>query len=71
MSSNHFHWHQLLSNSEQLGHNSHSSNLDRRGEMFYFIHKQILSRINAERLSVGLNITEPFGPDVQIRPEAA
>jgi len=68
INSNHFHWHQLLSNSEQLGHTSHSSNLDRRGEMFYFIHKQILSRVNAERLSVGLNITEPFGPDEWSRP---
>ena len=68
INSNHFHWHQLLSNSEQLGHNSHSSNLDRRGEMFCFIHKQILSRINAERLSVGLNITESFGPDEWSKP---
>eukprot|EP00092_Neocalanus_flemingeri_P025775 GFUD01027941.1.p1 GENE.GFUD01027941.1~~GFUD01027941.1.p1 ORF type:complete len:745 (-),score=133.69 GFUD01027941.1:49-2283(-) len=64
VNANHYHWHQVLSNDEVTQYdNSHSSKLDRRGEMFYFMHRQLLCRENLERLSVGLKIVEPYGPD--------
>jgi len=59
----HYHWHQVLSSETVAGSWIHSDNLHRRGEMFYFMHRQLLARINNERLSVGLNITQPYGPD--------
>jgi len=63
VNANHFHWHQILSSEDKLGSSIHSSHLDRRGEMFFFMHRQFLARINNERLAVGLNLTKPFGPD--------
>jgi len=62
INANHFHWHQVLSSEAIQGSWIHSSNLHRRGEMFYFMHRQFLARFNNERLSVGLNLTDPFGP---------
>ena len=63
INANHFHWHQVLSSEVEYGSRLHSSHLDRRGEMFYFMHRQLLCRMNNERLSVGLNLTKSFGPD--------
>eukprot|EP00092_Neocalanus_flemingeri_P020545 GFUD01022258.1.p1 GENE.GFUD01022258.1~~GFUD01022258.1.p1 ORF type:complete len:764 (+),score=170.77 GFUD01022258.1:69-2360(+) len=63
VNANHFHWHQVLSSEAEFGSRLHSTRMDRRGEMFYFMHKQLLCRINNERLSVGLNLTNSFGPD--------
>jgi len=63
VNANHFHWHQVLSSEVEYGSRLHSSHIDRRGEMFYFMHRQLLCRLNNERLSVGLNLTRPFGPD--------
>eukprot|EP00092_Neocalanus_flemingeri_P019214 GFUD01020814.1.p1 GENE.GFUD01020814.1~~GFUD01020814.1.p1 ORF type:complete len:788 (+),score=177.59 GFUD01020814.1:86-2449(+) len=68
VNANHFHWHQVLSNTAKLSHTSHSSNLDRRGEMFYFMHRQLLCRINAERLSLGMDVIEPYGPEQWAKP---
>ena len=30
----------------------------RRGEMFYFMHKQMLSRYNVDRVALGLDFTK-------------
>jgi len=34
----------------------------RRGEMFAYMHGQVLHRYNCERLANGLGLTEEFGP---------
>jgi Hemocyanin, ig-like domain/Hemocyanin, copper containing domain len=36
---------------------------DRQGELFFYMHEQMLARYDAELLSVGLDRVEPFGPD--------
>jgi hypothetical protein len=36
---------------------------DRQGEIFLYMHEQMLARYDAELLSVGLDRVEPFGPD--------
>jgi len=64
INANHFHWHKVLSNDDAFkGSYRHSSNMDRRGEMFYFMHRQLLCRANLERLSVGLEVAKPYGPE--------
>jgi len=64
LNANHFHWHQVVANDEVFRNDPmHSSNIDRRGEMFYFMHKQLLCRANLERLSVGLEVSKPYGPN--------
>ena len=35
---------------------------DRQGELFVYMHRQMLARYDAERLSVGLARLQPFGP---------
>lgn len=36
---------------------------DRQGELFFYMHEQMLARYDAELLSVGLQRVDPFGPD--------
>jgi hypothetical protein len=36
---------------------------DRQGELFFYMHEQMLARYDAELLSAGLARVEPFGPD--------
>lgn len=36
---------------------------DRQGELFFYMHEQMLARYDAELLSAGLERVEPFGPD--------
>jgi Hemocyanin, ig-like domain/Hemocyanin, copper containing domain len=36
---------------------------DRQGELFLYMHEQMLARYDAELLSVGLDRVEPFGPE--------
>ncbi|XP_023344481.1 hemocyanin F chain [Eurytemora carolleeae] len=52
----HASWHIIMS-----GSNSRMS-LERRGEMFAYMHGQVLHRYNCERLANGLGLTEEFGP---------
>jgi hypothetical protein len=33
----------------------------RRGEMFLFMHRQMLARYNADRIAIGLPFVEAFG----------
>jgi len=35
---------------------------DRQGELFFYMHQQMLARYDAERISVGLSRVTPFGP---------
>jgi len=58
----HYYWHQVLSSESEVESHLHSSHLDRRGEMFFFVHRQMLARLNNERISVGLPLVESFGP---------
>jgi len=49
LNSHHLHWHDVV-----------SSRMERFGELFYYMHRQILARYEAERLSSGLERTKPF-----------
>jgi hypothetical protein len=44
---------------------------DRQGELFFYMHAQMLARYDAELLSHGLDRVEPFGPDDWDDPIAA
>lgn len=44
---------------------------DRQGELFFYMHEQMLARYDAELLSNGLPRVEPFGPDDWGQPIAA
>jgi hypothetical protein len=41
---------------------------DRQGELFFYMHNQMLARYDAERLSNGVKRVEPFGPDLYGQP---
>lgn len=53
---NSFHWHWHLSNP----YNIEPGKRDRRGELFYYMHHNMVARYNMERLSVNLRPVEPF-----------
>lgn len=58
VNAHHLHWHLKMSNNRVPDwHPSHGLNMDRRGEMFVFMHKQMLTRYNADRLALGLPLT--------------
>jgi len=64
VSAHHLHWHLKMSNRAVPNwHPSNGMNMDRRGEMFYFMHKQMLCRFNADRLGLGMPLTTPFLPN--------
>ena len=44
---------------------------DRQGELFFYMHQQMLARYDAELLSSGLARVEPFGPSAWGKPIAA
>jgi Hemocyanin, ig-like domain/Hemocyanin, copper containing domain len=44
---------------------------DRQGELFFYMHEQMLARYDAELLSNGLERVQPFGPDAWDKPIAA
>lgn len=44
---------------------------DRQGELFFYMHEQMLARYDAELLSHGLARVQPFGPDEWDKPIAA
>jgi len=69
VSAHHLHWHLKMSNRQvPVWHPSNGLNFDRRGEMFYFMHKQMLCRYNADRLGLGLELTTPFLPNEWSQP---
>lgn len=41
---------------------------DRQGELFLYMHEQMLARYDAELLSEGLERVEPFGPSAWVKP---
>lgn len=58
----HWHWHLVYPyNSTNLD----LVNKDRRGELFFYAHEQILARYNFERLANNLERTKPFGPNLR------
>jgi hypothetical protein len=44
---------------------------DRQGELFFYMHQQMLARYDAELLSAGLQRVEPFGPAAWGKPISA
>jgi hypothetical protein len=44
---------------------------DRQGELFFYMHQQMLARYDAELLSHGLDRVTPFGPEAWVEPIAA
>ncbi|XP_071787368.1 hemocyanin AA6 chain-like [Asterias amurensis] len=51
----HYHWHQV---NPYRGVNGLTK--DRQGELFYYMHHQMLARYDAERMAVGLSRVEPY-----------
>jgi hypothetical protein len=41
---------------------------DRQGELFFYMHSQMLARYDTERLSLGMERVKPFGPDLFGKP---
>eukprot|EP00088_Acartia_fossae_P045477 TRINITY_DN489_c0_g1_i3.p1 TRINITY_DN489_c0_g1~~TRINITY_DN489_c0_g1_i3.p1 ORF type:complete len:1136 (-),score=158.66 TRINITY_DN489_c0_g1_i3:71-3478(-) len=69
VSAHHLHWHLKMSNMQvPVWHPSNGLNMDRRGEMFYFMHKQMLCRYNADRIGLNMPLTTPFLPEEWRRP---
>eukprot|EP00088_Acartia_fossae_P045480 TRINITY_DN489_c0_g2_i1.p1 TRINITY_DN489_c0_g2~~TRINITY_DN489_c0_g2_i1.p1 ORF type:complete len:894 (-),score=28.05 TRINITY_DN489_c0_g2_i1:51-2426(-) len=69
VSAHHLHWHLKMSNRQvPVWHPSNGLNMDRRGEMFYFMHKQMLCRYNSDRIGLGMPLTTPFLPDEWSKP---
>lgn len=57
INSHHWHWHLVF---PIFGPDESFFNKDRRGELFYYMHQQILCRYNADRICNGLHVTEPL-----------
>eukprot|EP00092_Neocalanus_flemingeri_P010483 GFUD01011294.1.p1 GENE.GFUD01011294.1~~GFUD01011294.1.p1 ORF type:complete len:730 (-),score=165.48 GFUD01011294.1:151-2340(-) len=56
--SHHLYWHSLFNN----------ASLDRRGEFFFYMHRQMLIRYKVERLTQGLTEIKPLTPDTWDKP---
>ena len=56
ISEHHYNWHLYYPYSEP--------EKDRQGELFAYMHQQMLARYNFERLAVGLSPVTPFGPGI-------
>jgi len=64
VSAHHLHWHLKMSNRQAPAwHPSNGMNMDRRGEMFYFMHKQMLARYNCDRIALDMPLTTPLQPE--------
>jgi len=69
VNAHHLHWHLKMSNRQVPDwHPSHGLNMDRRGEMFYFMHKQMLSRYNVDRVALGLDFTKALSSEFWDQP---
>lgn len=60
----HYHWHLVYpySGVSEPGQ-KHRRVIDRQGELFLYMHSQMIARYNAELLSWGLNMTHPWSYD--------
>ncbi|XP_022907908.2 phenoloxidase 1-like [Onthophagus taurus] len=54
VNSHHWHWHLVYP------HSGNEANKDRRGELFFYMHQQIIARYNFERFSNNLNRVIPW-----------
>lgn len=61
LNDHHNHWHKVYPTSG-IGEPPHST-IDRQGELFLYMHAQMLARYNAELLSWGLDMVHPFQYD--------
>nr|Q95P08.1 RecName: Full=Hemocyanin subunit A; Flags: Precursor [Scutigera coleoptrata]CAC69246.1 hemocyanin subunit A [Scutigera coleoptrata] len=57
MNSHHYHWHVVH---PAVWLPKHGPRKDRKGELFYYMHHQMVARYDSERLSNNLPRTEPF-----------
>jgi len=60
--SHHNYWHALFGDS--------TNTLDRRGEFFFYMHRQLLVRYNVERMTNGLDTVVPLDPHLWNKPIA-
>ena len=67
VNSHHWYWHILFGDIEEYNKDEFQ---DRRGELFYYLHNQVCNRYNFERLSNGMDLVEPYGPDAWNKPIA-
>ena len=56
LSEHHYNWHLYYPYNKPVK--------DRQGELFAYMHQQMLARYNSERLAVGLSPVEPYGPGI-------
>jgi len=59
INSHHNYWHVVFGD---------GSNVDRRGEFFFYMHRQMLNRYKVDRLTLGLTPIEPLSPDTWEEP---
>jgi tyrosinase len=64
MSEHHEHWHLVYP-----GAGVNGVRKDRQGELFYYMHQQMLARYDTERLAVGLPLTQPLQDYTEEIPE--
>ncbi|XP_016988367.1 phenoloxidase 3-like [Drosophila rhopaloa] len=56
----HWHWHLIYPIEITPGAHHNIVKKDRRGELFYYMHQQVIARYNAERLSNNMGLVKPF-----------
>lgn len=57
INTHHWHWHLVF---PLFGPDPSFFVKDRRGELFYYMHQQVLCRYNADRICNGLHVVEPL-----------
>ncbi|GAB6030166.1 Polyphenol oxidase 1 [Chamberlinius hualienensis] len=60
VNSHHWHWHLIYPTTWEPNPKRPTDIRDRKGELFYYMHHQIIARYEAERLSNGLGRVRPF-----------
>ncbi|KAJ8019067.1 Hemocyanin AA6 chain [Holothuria leucospilota] len=59
LNGHHYHWHEVYPY-EGTEKGNKTETKDRQGELFYYMHQQMIARYDAERLGVGLMRVEPY-----------
>lgn len=61
LNDHHYHWHQVFSTGGILDNGGGKRIIQRQGELFLYMHSQMLARYNAELHAWGLEPVQPFG----------
>ena len=59
----HYHWHMVYPYSGHVENKQFKRTIDRQGELFLYMHSQMIARYNTELLSWGLDMTHAWGYD--------